>query len=140
MKNKLRKGVMTVEASFVLPLVIFTIVTLAYICIYFCDTAMATGIIDRHLNQARINGDSSQAQLDLLKRDIQEDLNTNLIGTNSISVEIVKRYNSYVVKCTGQINIPIGWRRSLSFSINNRTGLYGPVGFIRNIRRVVEAT
>lgn len=139
MREKIKHGSITVEASFVVPLTIIVIVAVAYLCIYMCDTAIAAGVLDRHLNRARLDLINSQTEISNLKGQIEEELNNSLIGASNMAVEIQMSNNAIQSRCSGSVKIPLGWRTELKFAIENKTSRYKPVAFIRNIRRVVEA-
>lgn len=103
MKNKRIKASFTIEAAFIVPLVMVVIVGIIFIAFLMHDMvtmdAMNTYTLIENANEYNDN-------IDFIENDLSKKLSTKLIITKNINVESNKRLDGIIVKSCGAFSLP----------------------------------
>ena len=134
-RNVLR-GSITVEASFILPICIISIVILMYLVFYIADGAILTGIVEKNLTKARLSNMISEYHFTEIKENIQRDLDSSVVAMRIISIECSKQNEKLKVTVKGEMLIPVGVVKKIELLVSDEVKKLSQVEFIRNVRRV----
>lgn len=145
-KKYVLKGSYTVEASFLLPVILSVIVILMYLAFYIHDKS----VLSSAAYQASLRGSqliSGENVMETVTQSAHQLIQNRMLGTNEIAADVQCDGSSIKVAYSGKLAIPAGallckyltgGKDFIEVSACSEAKTMDAVGFIRKIR-IVEA-
>ncbi|MBR6329926.1 MAG: pilus assembly protein [Lachnospiraceae bacterium] len=146
MKKYRLKGSYTVEASFLMPMILTVIVVIIYLSFFLHDRAvLSSAAYTAALRGSQlINGEDVYARVEKNAAALREN---RMLGTKNIQTDIQIGSSQITVSYSGELRIPAGTllcryltggKDHLSVEVSAKADRLDPVGFVRKCR-IVEA-
>ena len=133
-----KSGVITVEASFVVPLCIFAVITVIYFCFYLTDVSVATAVVEEKLSGFAYRPAPAETEIGKLRNDISDELKKTLVAVKDVNVKAGVSGNDVNVEVNAKLVSPVGFVKEMTFTVKDKVELIKQVDFIRNVRRVAN--
>ena len=132
-----KEGSATIEAAYILPMVIGFVLALIYFSIYIYDMSAATGILEKNLSRYQSVTDRDELILKEIEEKTRQDMKETLIACTEPKLSISVKKEEISASCQGQVNFPLSRLFAMDFKARSLVKRIEPVEFIRDIRRVV---
>lgn len=145
-KGFVLKGSYTVEASFLLPMILSVIVVLIYLSFYIHDRS----VLSSAAYQASLRGSqliSGENVMETVTQSAHQLIQNRLLGTSEVAADIQCDGSLIKVSYNGKLNIPAGallcrymtgGKNYIEVNAHSEAKTMDAVGFVRKIR-IVEA-
>ena len=125
--NKKTKAFLSVEASLIMPVVLFTVIVLIYLGFYLYDV--------NAVNVFALNSMYSEKDEDSIKQAFLENLSKKLINTRITNCVVEYVEDEILVQFEGEFKFPF---KSVDIRINKKIKNVMPVKFIKYVKMLGE--
>ncbi|MBE6014474.1 MAG: hypothetical protein E7241_03810 [Lachnospiraceae bacterium] len=132
------RGVMTVEAAFVLPICIFAVITVLYINFYMGNVASATGVAEEVLAKHGMCSHVTVTDFPRIREEIYSRLSETLAGAGDLVVDCNLKNDCLKTSIRGNVKIPVGFAVELPFEVKDEIRILDQTEFVRDVRRVAN--